>query len=563
MRIATRSSALAVAQAEAVAAALGGAELVQVASVDGEPGDKARFVRSVERALLDGDADLGVHSAKDLPGEMVNELALVGVPGREDPADAFVGAATALAEVPEGARVGTASLRRRAQLLAARPDLEVVELRGNVDTRLRKLAEEELAGIVLAVAGLRRLGREDEIAFRFGADEMVPAPGQGALALQARAGDTEAAAAAARISDRAALVEFTAERAATAALEATCETPVGICARHMEGTLAVAGFAGLPDGSEWVRDALRGDPEQPATLGQELADRMLAAGAGDILKRVGLGVTVRPGTVYLVGAGPGDPGLMTARSLELIAGADAILYDRLIPAAALAGAREDAELRYVGKEPGASSVPQDRIHEELAERARRGLSVVRLKGGDPFVFGRGGEEAEALSAAGVRFEVVPGVTAGVAAPAYAGIPVTHRDDASAVAFVTGHEDPAKDETALDWEALARFPGTLVLYMGVKNLPEIARRLADAGRDAGEPAAAIERGTLPRQRQVVATLGSLADAVSAAGLQPPAILLFGPVAARRDSIAWLERRPLHGSAWWSLAPAPRRAAWPRP
>ena len=170
---------------------------------------------------------------------------------------------------------------------------------------------------------------------------------------------------------------------------------------------------------------------------------------------------------------------------------------------------------------------------------------MRLKGGDPFVFGRGGEEAEALRAAGVPFEVVPGVTAGVAAPAYAGIPVTHRDDASAVAFVTGHEDPAKDETALDWEALARFPGTLVLYMGVKSLPEIARSLVAAGRDPVEPAAAVERGTLPGQRHVAATLETLAGAVSEAGLKPPAILLFGPVAARRDSIAWLERRPLHG------------------
>jgi uroporphyrinogen III methyltransferase/synthase len=256
-------------------------------------------------------------------------------------------------------------------------------------------------------------------------------------------------------------------------------------------------------------------------------------------------VSARPGVVYLVGAGPGDPGLMTARSLELIAAADSILYDRLIPPAALAGARDDAELLYVGKEPGDASVPQDRIHEELVERARRGLSVVRLKGGDPFVFGRGGEEAEALRDAGVDFEVVPGVTAGVAAPAYAGIPVTHRDDASAVAFVTGHEDPAKDATALDWEALARFPGTLVMYMGVKNLPEIARRLTEAGRDPGEPAAAVERGTLGGQRHAVATLGTLADAVAEAGLRPPSVLLFGRVAARRDSIAWLERRPLHG------------------
>ena len=256
-------------------------------------------------------------------------------------------------------------------------------------------------------------------------------------------------------------------------------------------------------------------------------------------------MSARPGVVYLVGAGPGDPGLMTARSLELIASADVILHDRLIPATALDGARDDAELVYVGKRPGSNAMEQEAIEALMAERARAGRSVVRLKGGDPFVFGRGGEEAEAMAAARVDFEVVPGVTAGVAAPAYAGIPVTHRDDASAVAFVTGHEDPVKDKTALDWDALARFPGTLVLYMGVKNLPEIARRLIDAGRNADEPAGAVERGTLAGQRHVVATLGTLAEAVADAGLKPPSILLFGPVAGRRDSIAWLDRRPLHG------------------
>ena len=186
--------------------------------------------------------------------------------------------------------------------------------------------------------------------------------------------------------------------------------------------------------------------------------------------------------MYLVGAGPGDPGLMTARSLELIAAADSIYYDRLIPPGALDGARDDAELIYVGKQPGVPSVPQEEIGERLIEAAQAGRSVVRLKGGDPFVFGRGGEEGEALREAGVEFEVVPGVTAGVAATAYAGIPVTHRDDASAVAFVTGHEDPEKAETALDWDALAAFPGTLVFYMGVKRLGENAAALIAAGRD---------------------------------------------------------------------------------
>jgi uroporphyrinogen III methyltransferase/synthase len=252
-----------------------------------------------------------------------------------------------------------------------------------------------------------------------------------------------------------------------------------------------------------------------------------------------------PGIVYLVGAGPGDPGLMTTRSLELIVAADVIVHDRLIPSEALAPARPDAELIYVGKEPGAASVPQEGIAELLIEKAREGKLVVRLKGGDPFVFGRGGEEAEALADAEIPFEMVPGITAGIAAPEYAGIPVTHRDDASAVAFVTGHEDPEKEDSALDYDALARFPGTLVFYMGVKALPSISEALIKAGRDASEPAAVVERGTLPGQRTVTSTLEGIAAAAEDAGVRPPSVTVVGPVAARRERISWLERRPLHG------------------
>ena len=251
------------------------------------------------------------------------------------------------------------------------------------------------------------------------------------------------------------------------------------------------------------------------------------------------------GRVYLVGAGPGDPGLLTARALELIATADVVLYDRLIPAAALAGARTDAELIYVGKEGGGPSMPQAQIEQTLLERARAGSTVVRLKGGDPFVFGRGGEEAEALRGAGIAVEIVPGVTAGVAAPAYAGIPVTHRDAASGVAFVTGHEDPAKPESALDWHALAGFPGTLVVYMGVRQLAAIAERLLAGGRAGDEPAAVIERGTLADQRVVTGTLETIAERAAVDRVRAPAIAVFGPVVALRERLAWFERRPLAG------------------
>jgi uroporphyrinogen III methyltransferase/synthase len=250
-------------------------------------------------------------------------------------------------------------------------------------------------------------------------------------------------------------------------------------------------------------------------------------------------------TVYLVGAGPGDPGLLTARALELIAAADVIVYDRLIPFDALAGARSGATLIYAGKEGGGPSMPQSSISELLVSYGLSSGTVVRLKGGDPFVFGRGGEEAEALREAGVAFEVVPGVTAGVAGPAYAGIPVTHRDAASAVAFVTGHEDPSKPSSALDWRALAAFPGTLVFYMGVRQLAPIASRLVSGGRSSSEPAAVVERGTLPDQRVVMGTLETIASVAADAGVRAPAVVVVGAVAALRERLSWFESRPLAG------------------
>jgi uroporphyrinogen III methyltransferase/synthase len=250
------------------------------------------------------------------------------------------------------------------------------------------------------------------------------------------------------------------------------------------------------------------------------------------------------GIVHLVGAGPGDPGLLTVRAVELLGEADVVLYDRLIPPEALAHAPQ-AELVYVGKEGEGPQFPQDDTHRLLLEHARAGRRVVRLKGGDPFVFGRGGEEALVLREAGIPFEVVPGVTAGVAAPAYAGIPVTHREVASGVAFVTGHENPSKPATGIDWAALAQFPGTLVFYMGVRSLPRIAERLIAEGRPAGEPVAVVERGTLPGQRTLLATLADVAERAAAEKIRAPAITLVGAVAGLREQLAWLEARPLHG------------------
>lgn len=254
---------------------------------------------------------------------------------------------------------------------------------------------------------------------------------------------------------------------------------------------------------------------------------------------------VQAGKVYLVGAGPGDPGLLTVRATELIATADIIFYDRLIPPTALDRARADAELVYVGKKPRVEAdrdgtTRQEEISRRLIEAARAGRRAVRLKGGDPFVFGRGGEEADALVAAGVPFEIVPGITAGVAAPAYAGIPVTHRDDAGAVAFVSGHEVP-------DWEAYARFPGTLVFYMGMRSLESNAAALIAAGRRADEPAAVVERGTFPDQRTVGGQLHEIASLAAERDIAAPAVVVVGDVAGRAERLAWFKQGPLTGTS----------------
>ena len=250
-------------------------------------------------------------------------------------------------------------------------------------------------------------------------------------------------------------------------------------------------------------------------------------------------------TVYLIGAGPGDPGLLTLRGRELLGLVDVVVYDYLANRAFLDFARPDAELIYVGKKGGEHTLSQEKINQLLVDLALSGKSVGRLKGGDPFIFGRGGEEAEALVAAGVPFEVVPGVTAGAAAAAYAGISVTQRGLSSSVAFITGHEDACKLESAHDWQALAHGAETLVFYMGVKNLPEICRNLLKAGLPAGRPAAMVQWGTTPRQRSLVSTLAGLPQDAAVAGMAAPAVVIIGEVAALRESLQWYEQRPLFG------------------
>jgi uroporphyrinogen III methyltransferase/synthase len=251
------------------------------------------------------------------------------------------------------------------------------------------------------------------------------------------------------------------------------------------------------------------------------------------------------GLVYLVGAGPGDPGLITVKGLECIRKASVIIYDYLAAPFLLTYARHDAELIYVGKKGGDHTLSQEGINALIVEKARGGATVARLKGGDPFIFGRGGEEAEVLVDAGIPFEIVPGVTSAIAAPAYAGIPLTHRKYTTSVAFVTGHEDPSKEVSTIDWDALSKGIGTLVFFMGVKNLPQITRRLIQHGKPAGTPVALVRWGTTARQQTVSGTLENIVQRAKDAGIKAPAIIVVGDVVTLRPAMKWFDKRPLFG------------------
>jgi uroporphyrinogen III methyltransferase/synthase len=260
------------------------------------------------------------------------------------------------------------------------------------------------------------------------------------------------------------------------------------------------------------------------------------------------------GKVYLTGAGPGDPGLLTLRALEALRHADVLLYDALASDAIVNLVSPACERIYAGKRGGAESAAQDEIETLMIEKARAGKTVVRLKGGDPFLFGRGGEEAQALHAAGIDFEIVPGVSSALAAPAYAGIPVTHRDHNTVLTIVSGHEDPAKDRSAIDWERLSDPKQTLVFLMAMRNLRDIAANLMQHGLPADHPAAVIANGTRPSQRTVTGTLGTIAGNAEREGLSAPAIVIVGTVVALRDAVTWFEKLPLFGKRVLMTRPA---------
>lgn len=552
IRIGTRKSRLAVVQTELVKAKIEAAfpeaevEIVKLSTKGDELldrsltsfGGKGVFTKELEEALLSEKIDMAVHSAKDMPMEFPEGLEIGAVLERGDPRDVFVTTTgVKAAELAPGSVVGTSSLRRELQIKAINPLVHIKLLRGNVQTRLQKLKDGQYDGILLAAAGLERLEllKEDGVYLEYlEPEEFLPATGQGILAVEAKTGHMPEVLAAIH-SEEAALV-LEAERSFLTRIGGSCNAPAASLCR-------------LDAGSIWMQVMYARDGRHPkyANCQKPFKDKNAKLPTLEEMRSLGeqMADKVRQGKVYLLGAGPGDMGLLTQKCLTCLRTADVIVYDNLVSGSLLNEAKEDAELIYAGKRASNHHLKQEETNELLVRKALEGKNVARLKGGDPFIFGRGGEEAEKLHRAGIEFEIVPGISSSYAAAAYAGIPVTHRDFASSFHVITGHESNTKEGLALNYELLAREEGTLVFLMGLNNLPHITKELIAGGKDPDTPTAVIQEGTTARQRMAKGTLRTIEERVKEAGIVTPAVILVGEVAALSEKLSWFGKGPLSG------------------
>ena len=492
-------------------------------------GGRGLFVKELDQALYEGRCELTVHSLKDMPLCPPEELPVLALLEREDCRDVLV-LREGLSELPAHPVIGTSSRRRVLQGQRLFPDAEFKGIRGNLNTRLRKLDSGEYDALILAAAGLIRLGFADRISRYFSVEEMIPSAGQGILAIQGRR-DREIPFVKMVHSEESAVLTR-AEQGFVATLGGGCSSPTAASAVLENGKIKLRGLYYKEETGEVRIGSIEGDAEKAAELGRKLAEQLSGKPALSPL-----------GKVYLIGSGPGDAGLFTLRGRELLEQADAVVYDALAGDAVLGWIPEHTRKIDVGKRSGRHSKKQEEILEILLEEAKKGGTIVRLKGGDPFVFGRGGEEAEFLKKHQIPFEVVPGISSSLAVPAYFGIPVTHRGLAGSFHVITGHR--MEGMPALDFEALARVGGTLIFLMSVANAPRICEGLLNAGMKPETPAAFLMNGTLASQRMIRATLQTLPEEGVRQGVKAPAILVIGEVCALADTCAWREEKPLAG------------------
>lgn len=568
IRIGTRGSRLALVQAELVREKIlqlfpqESVELVPIVTKGDKElcrplasfGGKGVFTREIETQLLAGQIDMAVHSAKDMPGELPEGLKLGAVLDREDVRDVLVSRKGIPARaLPAGSVVGTSSLRRKLQILNINSGIIIKDLRGNVPTRLKKLREGEYDGIILAAAGLKRLGldREQDLKYEyFSPEKFLPAAGQGILAVEIREDTLQELMNA--LNDRKAAAQLRAERRFLAELGGGCNAPCGVYCEWGQNQIKMMGMY-APDGvhsrccSMMIQESVKNysvmiqESEKIGNTMQEQAEKAEKQSAEEknveieLLEEMAkrLADRLKKGQVILVGAGPGRKDCISKEGLAWVRRGEVIVYDNLISPSILNEAALDAKLIYVGKRASDHAMSQENIQELLIREAELGRDVVRLKGGDPFVFGRGGEELLALRARGIPVQVVPGISSAYSVPASVGIPITHRKMASSVHIVTGHEGE-KEQESIDYTVLAKESGTLVFLMGLGRIREICDGLIRGGKSPELPVAVISRGLTARQRSVFGSLSDIADKVEEAGLTTPAIIVAGEVVSLAEA-----------------------------
>lgn len=544
IRIGTRKSKLALIQTELVKAQIlkyfpnEKIEIVHVVThgdkvLDkplGEIGGKGVFTKEIEEKLLDKTIDIAVHSAKDVPMELADGLCLGAVLLRDDNRDVIL-KRKETKKIGAGSIIGTSSLRREIQIKQISPDVTIKSLRGNVGTRIDKLKSGEYDAIILAAAGLKRLGLDNDTELDYiypDEEKFISAAGQGILAIECRNGDLKDVMAA--LDDRKARICLEAEREFLKCLDGSCNAPCGAHCTVDEHGFYFRGMYAYDGKTPKYAVINEKTDEQWEKISKSVnADNTDLEFAANLAKRlVDVLKSGNKGMVSLVGAGPGKRDYLSIEALRCIKKADVIVYDALISPSILNEAKMDAELIYVGKRADTIYKKQPEINELLVNLALSGKYVVRLKGGDPFIFGRGGEEALALKKAGISYEIVSGISSSYSVPASAGIPVTHRGAASSVHIITGHEHPAKPSEALDFSVIAKEEGTLVFLMGLRSLGNICEKLIKNGKNEETPVAVISKGMTAKQRTVYGNLLTIKDEVRKNNIEAPAIIVVGDV-----------------------------------
>lgn len=483
-------------------------------------GGKGLFVKELDKALLNHEIDIAVHSLKDMPMEVNEDLPILAYSKREDPKDVLLlpkDVTVLRKELP----IGCSSLRRTLQMKTLYPKMQVKPIRGNVITRLAKLDSGEFSALILAAAGIKRLGLQDRISKEFTIEEMLPAAGQGILAVQGRKGEDYSFLTC--VNDTESEVASLCERAFIKELNGGCTSPVAAYAKIQDEVITL--------------ECMYEDGEKATFQDSIHHAKELGIYAARQKKHV-------KGKVWLVGAGPGDAQLLTLKAKELLEQADTVVYDRLVGDGVLTMIPATSKKIYVGKQAGDHIVSQSEINQILLNEAMEGKKVVRLKGGDPFVFGRGGEELELLVQNKIAFEIVPGITSAVSVPAYQGIPVTYRDYCSSLHIITGHKK-RNEALDIDFEALVRTKGTLVFLMSVSSLKEICDGLIAGGMSKDMPAAVLENGTKAHQRKVVSTIENLYEAAKKDKIISPSIIVVGKVCELSDKFSWYDKNSLSG------------------